>query len=260
MLAVLAQGDLVGFTFLLGTLAMFGASIFFFFERRQVAEQWKTSLLVAAVVTTIATANYAFMSYLWITAHVAPNEFRYLDWLLTVPLICLQFYLLLDAAGARPSSGLLWRLVSASLWMLIAGYIGQSIDPQQTILWGAVSTLGYAVLLFEISLGEVDRLSSSADHPASSSAGTGRVKRTFDLLFRFLFIGWAIYPLGYMTMPGNLLSALRPVLNLEVCYNLGDAINKIGFGLVVWNLARTRGIEPVAPPPVEGRAKALGLG
>ena len=185
VVAGLQPGDLVGFTFLLGTLAMFGASIFFFFERGQVAAPWKTSLLVAALVTTIAAANYAFMSFLWFTAHVSPTEFRYLDWILTVPLICLQFYLLLQAAGARPSLGLLWRLVSSSVWMLVCGYIGQAIDPAETVLWGAVATLGYAVLLFEISLGEAHRLSAIKGDDVASDAGEVRIKRTFDLLFPF---------------------------------------------------------------------------
>ena len=236
--AALQRGDLVGFTFLLSALAMWGAAIFFLFERGQVAPAWRTSLLVSALVTLIAGTNYAFMSTLWITTKTSPVEFRYLDWFLTVPLICLQFYLLLDASGARPGKGMIWRLVASSWWMLAAGYAGQALDPDQTLLWGAVSTVGYAAILFEMSLGEARHLSrEGTDAPA---------RRTFDLLFRFLFIGWGIYPLGYMTMPGNLLAGLGGLVPFDVIYNLGDAVNKIGFGLVVWNLARSASPSTVA--------------
>ncbi len=235
----LRHGDFVGFTFLLGTLAMWAAGIFFLFERAQVPVQWKTSLLVASLVTFIAGANYAFMSAEWLTAHVSPTEVRYLDWVLTVPLICLQFHLLLAAAGARPSGAMLWRLVGASLWMLAAGYVGQAVDPGESVVWGAASTLGYAALLFEISFGEARYVSRHrSDAPA---------QKTFDLLFRFIFFGWAIYPLGYMTNPGNLLAGWRSYLNVDVLYNLGDMVNKIGFGLVVWNLARAGERWTVAP-------------
>ena len=210
--------------------------------RSQVAPAWRTPLLVAAIVTLIASLNYALMSTVWLTSGVSPMELRYLDWFLTVPLLCLQFFLLLDAAGAQPSRGMVWRLVGASVWMLGLGYVGQVVDPDQTILWGAVSTLGYAAILFEMSLGEANRLSNTGTDD--------RVKHTYDLLFRFLFIGWAIYPLGYMTMPGNFLSRLHPVLPVDVMYNLGDVVNKVGFGLAVWSLAKSR--SAAAVPAVAG--------
>ncbi len=248
---LLEHGDFVGFTFLLGTLAMWGAGLFFLFERSQVPDRWKTSLLVASLVTLIAGMNYTLMSGVWLTTHVSPTELRYLDWLLTVPLICLQFYLLLEAAGARPGGGMPWRLVGSSLWMLAAGYIGQVVDPSETVVWGAVSTLGYAFVLFEISFGEARQLIRHGDSP--------QVKKTFDLLFRFLFIGWAIYPLGYMTNPGNLLEGWGQFLNMDAIYNLGDAVNKIGFGLVVWNLARAGERRAVTmPPPREETLPAAG--
>ncbi len=237
--ALLRQGDLTGFTFLLSTLAMFGAAVFFLFERAQVPDAWKTSLLVAALVTLVAGANYTLMSATWLLSGVSPTEFRYLDWFITVPLICLQFYLLLDASGARPGRGMLWRLVGASWWMLAAGYVGQAVDPGETILWGAVSTVGYAAILFEISFGEAKHL--------SRVGADDRAKGTFDLLFWFLMAGWSIYPFGYMMMPGNLFAGLGRVVNIDVIYNLGDAVNKIGFGLVVWNLARAGAPGRVKP-------------
>ena len=57
------------------------------------------------------------------------------------------------------------------------------------------------------------------------------------LLRNFAIVGWAIYPIGYMCMPGNLLAGTG--WNLDLIYNIADAINKIGFGLVVYNAAMT---------------------
>lgn len=227
---LLREGDFVAFTFLFATLAMSAAGFFFLFERSAVPRRWQLSLLVASLVPLIAAANYAFMSVVWLLTGRSPHGLRYLDWFLTVPLICTQFYLLLRASGANPGRGMLWRLVLASVWMLAAGYVGQAIQPGQSVLWGALSSVGYAVILFEISFGEARLLSGRADDP--------RTKRTFDLLFRFVLLGWGIYPLGYLTNPGNLLSSWQHALNIDLLFNLGDLVNKVGFGLVVWNMAR----------------------
>jgi sensory rhodopsin len=85
--AAMKTGDLVGFTFFIGTMAMFAASVFFYFERQTVSDKWKTSLLISALITTIAAAHYMYMREYWCSnfngnnAGVAsPTEFRYIDW------------------------------------------------------------------------------------------------------------------------------------------------------------------------------------
>ncbi len=62
------------------------------------------------------------------------------------------------------------------------------------------------------------------------------VKTGFKVMRWFTLVGWAIYPVGYMMLPGNLLSGFSG--NIDLAYNIADAINKIGFGLVVWNIAK----------------------
>ncbi len=227
--------DFIGVTFVLTLCAMLAAAAFFFYESFQVSTRWRPSMRLSGVITAVSSANYVLMSMTWLSTHVRPLEWRYLDWILTVPLICVQFYLLLRTAGARPGQGMVWRLVGASAWMLGFGYVGQVIEPERTFFWGAVSTVGYALVLFEVSLGE-----------ARLAAGTGeaaRIRETYGLLFYFIFLGWAIYPLAYMTATGNLLERWHDSLPFPVLYNLGDALNKIGFGLVIWKLAVSRGEE-----------------
>ena len=57
----LRPGDVVGFTFFTGYMAMFAASVFFFFERSQVEGHWKTSLLISGLITMIAAVHYFYM-------------------------------------------------------------------------------------------------------------------------------------------------------------------------------------------------------
>ena len=211
--------DYVGFTFFIGYMAMFAASVFFFFERSRVDDKWKLSLLVSALITGIAAVHYLYMRDYWGVHQESPTFFRYVDWTLTVPLMCVEFYLLTKPAGA--TRGLMWKLIIASAWMLVAGYIGEAFNPalenpnydgQHSFIWGAISTLGYLYVLHSAWFGD----------------------RTLAWV---VLGGWAIYPIGYMCMPGGWLAGAFDVEMLDVFYNIADAINKIGFGLVVYHIA-----------------------
>ena len=230
----LQAGDYIGFTFFTGYMSMLAASIFFLVERDSVTDKWKTSLLVSALITFIAAVHYYYMRGVWLETGTSPTQFRYIDWTLTVPLMCVEYYLILGPAGAK--GGLLTRLLLGSIVMLVAGYIGEAVQPSNNVLWGIVSTLGWAAIIYEIYFGEASRLAAASTN-ASIQSG-------YRALRWFTLVGWAIYPIGYMLLPGNLLSGLVSGADLtktspvDLAYNIADAINKIGFGLVVYTIAK----------------------
>ena len=119
-------GQATAFTFFVGTMAMMAASAFFFFEIRNVGEKWRTSVLVSGIITFIAAVHYYYMRDWFLNTGTSPTFFRYVDWLLTVPLMCVEFYLITKKAGAKPS--LLWKLILASVVMLVTGFFGESTD------------------------------------------------------------------------------------------------------------------------------------
>ena len=228
--------DYVGFTFFIGYMAMAAASVFFFFERGSVDEKWKLSLLVSALITGIAAVHYGYMRDYWGATLAAdgvgdsPTFFRYVDWILTVPLMCVEFYLLTKLAGATKS--LLWKLILASTWMLVCGYIGEAFSDGTTghsVLWGVLSTIGYLYIAYTVWFGEVAQLAENSNSDA--------VKKGVKYLAWFVLVGWSIYPLGYMCMEGGWLANSLAPGSRDVLYNLADAINKIGFGLVVYTVA-----------------------
>ena len=116
--------DYVGVSFWIISAAMLAATYFFFVERDRAVGKWKTSLTVAAMVTGIAALHYFYMRGVWVATGESPTVFRYVDWLLTVPLQIIEFYLIL-AAVAVIGTGLFWRLLVASVAMLVAGYLGE---------------------------------------------------------------------------------------------------------------------------------------
>jgi bacteriorhodopsin len=220
--------DYVGFTFFVGCMAMMAASAFFFFSINMVEGKWKTSLLISGLITFIAAVHYYYMRDYWAELHESPTFFRYVDWTLTVPLMCVEFYLILKAAGAQ--TGLLWKLIWASVVMLVTGYVGEAVYADQAALWGLFSGIAYFYIVYLIMFGEAKAL---ADKSSAS------VQKAHGILCKFVLIGWAIYPLGYMigTGEGQWYSFLQGAVDMDVIYNIGDAINKIGFGLVIYSLA-----------------------
>lgn len=228
----IATDDPVAFTFFTGYMAMFAASVFFFFERSRVEGKWKLSLLVSGLITGIAAVHYYYMRDYYVATGENPTALRYIDWTLTVPLMCVEFYLLTKPAGAR--IGLLWKLILASAFMLVTGYIGEAFTDGTTahsVKWGVISTIGYIYILYSAAFGEVKQLAEKSGNP--------NVVKGIKYLTRFVVIGWAIYPIGYMCMPGGLLNVWFgwSSSNVDLFYNIADAVNKIGFGLVVYSVA-----------------------
>lgn len=226
-LAKITNGDPIAITFFIGYMAMFASAVFFFVERGSVDSKWKISLLVSGLITGIAAVHYYYMRDFYLATGQSPTAFRYVDWTLTVPLMCVEFYLLTKPFGAKSST--LFKLILASLVMLITGFIGETSGIDNNIMWGVISTLGYLYIVYEVFAGDVAALTKSSNSEALS--------RAMFLLKIFITLGWSIYPIGYMVLPGNLLSGMFEVSSIDLFYNLADAINKIGFGLVIYSVA-----------------------
>ena len=233
----IAKDNYVAFTFFIGTMAMMAASVFFFFELSNTDKKWRTSVLVSGLITFIAAVHYYYMRGYSLETGESPTFFRYVDWILTVPLMCVEFYLITRKVGA--SQSLLWKLISASLVMLITGYIGEAIygGESQSWLWGAISGAAYFYIVYLVWFGEVAKLAGNAG-PAVAKAN--------KTLAWFVLVGWAIYPLGYILGTKGGLFGMQIVADpqaaaasMDIIYNIGDAINKIGFGLVIYSLSRS---------------------
>ena len=219
--------DYVGFTFFVGCMAMMAASAFFFLSLSQFDKKWRTSVLVSGLITFIAAVHYFYMRDYWAAHMESPTFFRYVDWVLTVPLMCVEFYLILKIAGAKQS--MLWRLIFLSVVMLVTGYLGEAVYRDSAAFWGFVSGAAYFVIVYDIWLGSAAKLAKEAG---------GDVLAAHKILCWFVLVGWSIYPLGYMLGTDGWYSGLHALnLDIDVVYNIADAINKIGFGLVIYTLA-----------------------
>ena len=223
----LKSDDFVGISFWLISMALVASTVFFFLERDRVVGKWKTSLTVSGLVTLVAAVHYFYMRDVWVQTGATPTVFRYIDWLITVPLLMIEFYLILSAITKVPG-GVFWRLLIGTLVMLVGGYLGEagymSVMPAFII-----GMLGWAYILYEIFLGQAGKINASSSPPAVQSA--------FNTMRWIVTIGWAIYPVGYFL---GYLTGSNPQDSanmLNIVYNLADVLNKIAFGVIIWTVA-----------------------
>ena len=222
--AGVSSSDPTAMSFWIISMGMVAATAFFFLERDTVPVKWKTSLTVAGLVTGVAAWHYFYMRGVWVATGESPTELRYIDWLITVPLQMIEFYLILAAVRKVPTS-IFWKLLIGSLVMLIGGYLGEA-GYIQPFVGFVIGMAGWIYILFEIFSGEAGQLAAKAGNKSMTTA--------FSAMRIIVTIGWAIYPLGYIF---GYLTGGVDANALNIIYNLADFVNKIAFGLVIWAAA-----------------------
>ena len=220
----LDPSDFVGISFWIISIAMVAATVFFLMESLRVKGKWRTSLVVGALVTLVAAVHYFYMRDVWVSTGASPTVFRYVDWIITVPLQMIEFYLILAACTAI-AGGVFWRLFVGSLVMLIGGYLGEAGFINATLAF-VIGMAGWIFILYEIFAGEASKV-NAAEAPDS-------VKTAYNTMKWIVTIGWAIYPIGYFMgyMAGGV-----DADSLNIVYNLADVVNKIAFCLAIWAAA-----------------------
>ncbi len=225
---MLEVGDIVGITFWIISVAMVAATAFFFLEANSVAKQWATSVRVAGLVTLIAAVHYYYMRAGWVDTGTSPTVYRYIDWLLTVPLQMIEFYLILAAVGAA-TSGMFWRLLVGTLVMLVAGFAGETGMIGSAAIAFVIGIAGWIYILYEVFAGEAGQASAASNSEAQKSA--------FNTMKWIVSVGWCIYPIGYFM--GYLTGGGTDASTLNGVYNIADFVNKIAFGLAIWAAAKS---------------------
>jgi len=164
------------------------------------------------------------------TAKGAFNEaYRYVDWILTVPLLLVEVIAVLALAKAAASS-LISRLVPASAAMIALGYPGEiSADTNTKVIWGVLSTLPFLYILYVLFV----ELGKSLDRqPEGVAATVGRLRL-------LLIATWGVYPISYILGMGGDATA-QQFVGVQVGYTIADVLAKCVFGLTILKIARMK--------------------
>ncbi len=215
-------GDLfqqfVSYSFYIGFLSMAGFTLFFFMERNSVLPKHRLSMTLSGVITFVAAISYYLMKDIYRGGEVYPLNLRYVDWTVTTPLLLAKFPDLLEwKPGCRK---LLTLLVTLDLIMIITGYLAE--EPSNPLRWplyiaGCLAWLGIIGLVFTT----VKKM---------AAAQTPIVRHTIEVLSWFIVFGWLVYPVVFL---GNVLHISQDAGQL--LDNIGDIVNKVGFGLVAFS-------------------------
>jgi bacteriorhodopsin len=221
--------------FMLGFVAMAAGTLYFVMERGDLKPQHRIAATYAAIITFIAAIMY------WIMTDIvgffdqsagevgATMPYRYIDWLLTTPLLLVEFGLIVAIAGAA-TKGFVSRLVIADIIMIVTGYLGEvgTEGEVSTIVWFVISSLAWLYIVYAVFQVKLDGM------PAYAASAV-------KIMRRFVMFGWAIYPIGtaieeFMKLSGADVSAAVAIA--AIVYVIADVLNKVGFGMVAVNAAK----------------------
>ena len=226
--------SLTFFLFFIGYISMGAAFVFFMSERGNVAPQYRTTMTISALIVGIAAFHYYYMRSVYAEFEVVSIEYRYMDWIITVPLMALKFPSLVGKGAITDAKfaglGFTGICFSGALIMIGFGYAGEAglMPGVPALVLGGV---GWAMIIV------------ATGTPWTSGLGVDNDKISPELIWSanalrwFIVVGWVIYPLGYLFSPEvDLLPGNQEAM--AVAYNVADIINKIGFGVVAWMGAR----------------------
>jgi len=224
------------FSFTLATMA--AATLFLWISRSQVASQYKTALTISGLVTAIAAYHYYRIFNSWEAAYAVKDNvvtatgyafndaYRYVDWLLTVPLLLIELILVMRLSSAETTSKS-WRLGSAAALMIILGYPGEiAADNATRALWGTLSTIPFIYIVWALFRGLGDSIGRQPENVR------GLVKDARLLTFA----SWGFYPLVYM-LPFTGLSGGAVTTWVQIGYTVADIVAKAGVGVLVYQIA-----------------------
>jgi bacteriorhodopsin len=227
--------------FSFGLIAMLACTVYTLVSQARVLPKYRNALVLSSMVTFIAAYHYfrIFNSFNESSAggmvkvgnaQGTFNEaYRYVDWVLTVPLLLVEVIAVLALAKAAASS-LIGRLVPAATAMIALGYPGEiATDNGSKILWGVLSTIPFLYILYVLF---VELGKSLERQPEGVAATVGRLRL-------LLIATWGVYPISYL-FPLLGIEGTDAFMYRQIGYTIADVLAKCVFGLTIYKIARMK--------------------
>jgi bacteriorhodopsin len=255
--------------------SMMATTMFLWFRSTAVMDKYKSAVLISGLVTFIAAYHYIRIFNSWVDAYqytpgkvvdgameiAAPtltgipfnDAYRYMDWLLTVPLLLIEILLVMkipDAEYGGKAQALGW---SAAL-MIISGYYGELIVTgdltPRWICW-FISMGFFLYVVYELLVGLAEA-TAKEDDPV--------VKQKIQSAQLITVISWCTYPVVYL-FPMLGITADAAVVSIQIGYCASDIISKCGVGLLIYQITNAKskkesGLSTEAPQAPGMMAKA----
>ncbi|MFM9106851.1 MAG: bacteriorhodopsin-like [Chloroflexota bacterium] len=232
------QYNLIYNAFSFAIAAMGAATLFLWLNRGNVAPQYRAAVTISGLVTAIAFYHYWRIFGSWKEAYevkdgvltatgIAFNDaYRYVDWLLTVPLLLIELILVMRLPQGETSKKAI-RLGLLAAIMVILGYPGEISSASNTRwLWWVLSMIPFLIIVWELANG---LKASIANQPAG-------VRSLVDKARVLTIISWCFYPLVFIFPMIGFTGGTATTL-VQVGYTIADLVAKAVFGILIYMIA-----------------------
>lgn len=232
--------NVFSFTFAL----MMAATLFFWLNLARVSAQYRLAISITGLVTFIAAYHYLqiFLSFehaynvmgnsVTLSGKPFNDAYRYVDWLLTVPLLLIELILVMKLSHEETSSRSI-KLGLAAAVMVMLGYPGEiSADMTTRLGWWVLSMIPFLYIVYELFFGL----------RASISKQSQKTQPLVRKACYLTVLAWCFYPIVYL-LPNLGLAGGDAFVALQVGYSIADIVAKAGFGILIFLIARSKSNE-----------------
>jgi len=227
--------------------SMMATTLFLWLKVSSVAPKFQTPVIISGLVTFIAAYHYLRIFNSWngayeysldlvnpkVTGMPFNDAYRYMDWLLTVPMLLMEIVLVMNLTPQEASSKC-WTLGAAAALMIVLGYPGELIIEHSQLgtrwQYWAFAMIPFLYIVYELLVGLSDATSKEADAEIS-----GKIR----MAQMVTVISWLTYPVVYL-FPMLGFAGAEAVVAIQCGYCASDIISKCGVGLIIYNITAAK--------------------
>lgn len=237
--------EIVNHILTLGYASMAAALLFFALTKNSAMPKYRMSSVISVVVMVSAFLLLFIQKQSWSNAYVFTGEtyslkegadlftngYRYLNWLIDVPMLLIQILFVAGIVGVARSSYMKRFTLSGAL-MILLGYVGQFYEPGRLnenmtawVVWGLLSTAFFIHVLMLIT--KVIR--------EGKAQMEGTPKKIFGAILPLFYVAWWLYPIAYaapaLTSAG--FSYELTIVSQQLIYTIADIASKVIYGIML---------------------------
>jgi len=230
--------------------SMMSTTLFLWLRFPAIHAKYQSAVIISGMVTFIAAYHYMRIFNSWVNAYsygeknvggvgnpvltgVPFNDaYRYMDWLLTVPLLLIEILLVMNLPADEQSSKC-WTLGTASALMIVVGYPGELVvsgDLSTRWTFWMMAMVPFLYIVYTLLVGLSDATAAEANREISDKIRSAQL---------WTVVSWCTYPIVYV-FPMLGVSGASAVVHIQVGYCVSDIISKCGVGLIIYQITKAK--------------------